>query len=437
MGADLAIWMFPAAFLLIFAGIPVAFSLLIVAVLFAFPFFGSLTGLQLYQFVGSVSSNYSLAAVPLFIFMGAVLESSGIGKRAFDALSMWMGPLPGGLAIATLAMCTLFAAGTGVVGAVEVMTGLLVMAPMRAAGYSKSIISGTVCAGGSLGTMIPPSIVVVIYASVAQVPIGVLFGAVLVPGFLMVFFFLVWIVIYALIWPQEAPRVRFGQDMPLGRKLVFTAYALFPPMALVTSVIGSILLGVAAVTEAAAIGAVGALLLNVLYRDFGWKETWNATVKTATVSSMIIFVALGGTMFTSIFKIQGGAQLVNAAVSSFDLGSVGLVIMLLLAYFIAGMILDWISAVLICTPIFMPFLQAAGVDPIWFGVLAVIMLQTSYLTPPMAPAVFYLKGIAPPDFSTMTMYRGVFPFILCQFLTAAAVFAFPEIAMIIPEMMRR
>lgn len=436
MDAELAIWMFPAAFALIFAGIPVAFSLIIVAVIFAFPVFGSLTGLQLYQFVGSVSSNYSLAAVPLFIFMGAVLESSGIGKRAFESLSMWMGRLPGGLAIATLSMCTLFAAGTGVVGAVEVMTGLLVMGPMRAAGYSKSIISGTICAGGSLGTMIPPSIVVVIYASVAQIPIGTLFGAVLVPGFLMVGFFLIWIIVYALIWPASAPRVHFGQDMPLGRKLSFTAYALFPPLVLVTSVIGSILLGIAAVTEAAAIGAVGAVLLNVLYRDFSWRETWNATVKTATVSSMIIFIALGGTMFTSIFKIQGGAELVDAAVSSLDVGPAGLVIVLLFAYFIAGMILDWISAVLICTPIFLPFLHAAGVDPMWFGVLAVIMLQTSYLTPPMAPAVFYLKGIAPRDFSTLAMYRGVFPFILCQFLTAAAVFAFPEIATIIPELMR-
>mgnify|MGYP000356723579 CR=1 FL=1 len=435
MTSDLAIWMFPAAFLLIFAGIPVAFSLLIVAVLFALPVFGSLSGLQLYQFVGSVSSNYALAAVPLFIFMGAVLESSGIGKRAFDSLSMWMGRLPGGLAIATLAMCTLFAAGTGVVGAVEVMTGLLVMGPMRAAGYSKSIISGTICAGGSLGTMIPPSIVIVIYASVAQIPIGTLFGAVLLPGFLMVGLFLVWIVIYALIRPQSAPRVQYGDGLPLGKKLSFTAYALFPPLVLVSSVIGSILLGIAAVTEAAAIGAVGAVLLNILYRDFSWTETWRAAVKTAVVSSMIIFIALGGTMFTSIFKIQGGAQLVDTVISSLDLGPNGLILVLLLAYFVSGMILDWISAVLICTPIFLPFLNTAGADPMWFGVLAVVMLQTSYLTPPMAPAVFYLKGIAPSDFSTLTMYRGVLPFIFCQFLTAAAVFAFPELATIIPELM--
>ena len=431
----LAAWMFPAAFFLIFAGVPISFSLIITSVVFAVQIFGDKAGLQLFRFVGNVASNYALAAVPLFIFMGAVLEHSGMGRRVFEAMRLWLGRLPGGLGLATMAMCTLFAAGTGVVGAVEVMVGLLAIPPMVKAGYSRSIISGVITGGGSLGTMIPPSIVVVIYASVAQISVGDLLAAVLIPGLVMVGLFFTWIVTYAIIYPDRAPRTPASElAMPLGEKLSFTFRAVIPPLLLVTAVIGSILSGMAAVTEAAAVGAVGAVLLNIVYRDFTWKGLWQATIKTVLISAMILLIVTSGTMFTSIFRLQGGGMLVQDLVNALQLSSTGLLFLFLAIVFFMGMLLDWVSVVLICIPLFMPFLGPAGIDPVWFAVLVVIMIQTSYLSPPMAPAIFYLRGIAPKNFKTQEMYVGVLPFIACQFLTAVCVYMWPWMALWMPTL---
>jgi tripartite ATP-independent transporter DctM subunit len=431
----LAAWMFPAAFVLIFAGIPISFSLIVTAVAFALPVFGDRAGLQLFRFVGNVASNNALAAVPLFIFMGAVLEHSGMGRRVFEAMKLWLGGFPGGLGLATMAMCTLFAAGTGVVGAVEVMVGLLAIPPMVKAGYSRSLISGVITGGGSLGTMIPPSIVVVIYASVAQISVGDLLAAVLIPGLFMVGLFFCWIVVYALLFPAGAPRTPAEElAMPLGEKILFSLRAIVPPLILVTAVIGSILAGIAAVTEAAAVGAVGAVILNIVYRDFTWQGLWQATIKTVLISAMILLIVTGGTMFTSVFRLQGGAQLVNDLVGALKLDSFGLIILFLTIVFILGALLDWVSVVLICVPLFMPFLGPAGVDPMWFAVLMVIMIQTSYLTPPMAPAIFYLRGIAPKNFRTEEMYVGVLPFIACQLLTGVMVYLWPWTALWLPTL---
>ncbi len=430
-----AAWMFPAAFFLIFAGVPISFSLMVTAVAFAIPIFGDRAGLQLFRFVGNVASNYALAAVPMFIFMGAVLEHSGMGRRVFEAMKVWLGRFPGGLGLATMAMCTLFAAGTGVVGAVEVMVGLLAIPPMVKAGYSRTLITGVITGGGSLGTMIPPSIVVVIYASVAQISVGDLLGAVLIPGIIMIGLFFCWIIIYAMIWPEGAPRTPAEEiAMPLGAKLKLTVQAIIPPILLVTAVIGSILSGMAAVTEAAAVGAVGAVLLNIVYRDFTWAGLWQATIKTVLISAMILLIVTGGTMFTSIFRLQGGGMLVNDLVRTLELGSTGLMFLFLGIVFFLGMLLDWVSVVLICIPLFMPFLGPAGIDPIWFAVLVVIMIQTSYLTPPMAPAIFYLRGIAPKNFKTQEMYVGVLPFIACQVITAFVVFVWPWTALWLPTL---
>ena len=431
----LAAWMFPAAFILIFAGIPISFSLMITAFAFAVPIFGDRAPLQLVRFVGNVASNYALAAVPMFIFMGAVLEHSGMGRSVFEAMKLWLGRFPGGLGLATMAICTLFAAGTGVVGAVDVMVGLLAIPPMVKAGYSRSLISGVITSGGSLGTMIPPSIVVVIYASVAQISVGDLLAAVLIPGIFMIVLFFCWIVIYALLFPEGAPRTPPEESMmPFGEKLLFTVKAVIPPLLLVTAVIGSILAGIAAVTEAAAVGAVGAVILNIVYRDFTWKGLWQATIKTVLISAMIMLIVTGGTMFTSVFRLQGGSMLVTDLVGYLQLGSTGLLLLFLGIVFILGMLLDWVSIVLICIPLFMPFLAPAGIESIWFAVLVVIMIQTSYLTPPMAPAIFYLRGIAPKNFRTEEMYLGVLPFIACQSLTALMVYFIPWTALWLPTL---
>ncbi|ORE92176.1 TRAP dicarboxylate transporter subunit DctM [Stappia sp. 22II-S9-Z10] len=431
----LAAFMVPALFLLIFLGIPVSFSLIVVSVGFALMAVGDLAGLQLYRFVGSVASNYALAAVPLFIFMGAMLEGSGMAARLFALMKRWFGRLPGGMSIATIAMCTVFAAGTGIVGAVEVMVGLLAIPAMMREGYDRRIISGVICAGGSLGTMIPPSIVVIIYASAANQSVGDLFAAVLAPGAIMVALFIAWVVIHGLFLHHPKPE-DVAEAVPGDGPAELTdasVFSLLPPLILVFMVVGSIMAGIAAVTEAAAVGAVGAVLLNILYRDFNWQRFGQATLKTVMVTSMILLIVVGGTLFTSVFRLTGGAGLVRDLVNASDLSSMQLTLMFLVVVFILGALLDWVSVVLIAVPIFLPFLAPNGIDAVWFAVLVIIMLQTSYLTPPMAPSIFYLRSIAPPSFSYSDMYLGVLPFVVCQLIVLVLVFLFPGLATAIPD----
>lgn len=441
MFSNLAVWMFPALFLLIFTGIPVSFSLIVIAVLFAIPFFGDLAGLQLFRFIGGVASNYSLAAVPLFIFMGACLEGSGMARRLFNALRSWMGWLPGGVGISAIAMCAVFAAGTGIVGAVEVMVGLLAIPAMLREGYSRSIVSGTICAGGSLGTIIPPSLVVIIYASVGQLSVGDLFAGILLPGLMMVVLFLGYIMI-ASRWSVDPARIVVDEEAlalsaaPLGRKLVMTAYALVPPLLLMSSVIGSIMLGIAAVTEAAAVGAAGAIALKLFYREFSWAGLMAAARTTVRLTSMIMLIVVGGTLFTSVFRVNGGATMIRELVLALNMSEMALILALLAVVFVMGALLDWVSVVLICVPIFLPVLPLTGADPLWFAVLVIVVIQTSYLTPPMAPSIFYLRGIAPANFSYRDMYLGVMPFVLCQLLVLVALLFFPGLATYLPELFR-
>jgi len=441
MTSNLAIWMFPALFALIFMGIPVSFSLIVVAVLFAIPFFGDLAGLQLFRFIGSVASNYALAAVPLFIFMGAILEGSGMARRLFNAMRSWMGWLPGGVGVSAIAMCAVFAAGTGIVGAVEVMVGLLAIPAMLRDGYSRPLISGTICAGGSLGTIIPPSLVVIIYASVGQLSVGDLFAGILIPGLMMVVLFLGYIMI-ASRWSVDPSRIVIDEEAqilaaaPLGRKLALTAHAMLPPLLLMTAVIGSIMMGIAAVTEAAAVGAAGAVVLKLFYREFSWTGLYTAARTTVRLTSMIMLIVVGGTLFTSVFRINGGATMIRELVLALDLSQMMLILALLAVVFVMGALLDWVSVVLICVPIFLPVLPLTGADPLWFAVLVIVVIQTSYLTPPMAPSIFYLRGIAPPDFSYRDMYIGVLPFVACQLLVLVALLMFPPLATYLPELFR-
>lgn len=432
----LAAWMFPALFTLVFLGIPVSFSLIIVAVGFAIVAVGDVAGLQLFRFLGSVASNYALAAVPLFIFMGAMLERSGMAERLFALMRRWFGWMPGGLAVATIAMCTVFAAGTGIVGAVEILVGLLAIPSMMKDRYGKAMISGTICAGGSLGTMIPPSIVVIIYASVANQSVGDLFAAVLFPGLIMVGLFLLYAVGYGYVsghWREARQRARTAVDAGTQTALeTASAWSLVPPLLLVFSVVGSIMAGIAAVTEAAAVGAAGAVLLNVLYRDFTWVNFWDATKKTVVLTSMILLIVVGGTLFTSVFRLTGGPGLVNELVTGIDLAPWELTLIFVAIVFVLGALLDWVSVVLIAIPIFLPFLGPAGIDPVWFAVLVIVTIQTSYLTPPMAPSIFYLRGIAPPEFTYRDMYLGVIPFVLCQIAVLALVFLVPALATGLP-----
>jgi len=433
-----AAWMFPALFVLVFLGFPVAFSLFSISLVFGYAIFGPALGAQLFGRILDISSNLILAAIPLFVFMGSMLQSSGIAKRLFEATRVWLGRLPGGLSVTSIVMCAIFAATSGIIGAVEIVVGLMAIPAMVSAKYSKSLISGTICAGGALGTIIPPSIVVVIYASIADMSVGDLFAGIMIPGAAMVALFIIYILVSSWMNPAIAPPIPAEDlQMPLKAKLWLTFTALIPCTALIVAVLGSIFAGVASPTEAAAVGALGAVLLSMAYGEFSFKVFAKALRQTVLITSMVILIIAGGVLFSSIFIVGGGKDLVNQMIGAFDLGPMGMIALFLGIIFLLGFILDWISVVLVTIPIFDPLIRQAGIDPVWFGVMVCVTLQTSYLTPPMAPSIFFLRSIAPKDFSYKDMYWGVTPFVVMQLVTLFVVMALPWTATYLPQILFR
>ena len=435
MGDYLALMMFPALFLLIFLGFPIAFSLMAVAMVFGLMTFDMAAFNQFVSKVEDVATNFVLAAVPLFVFMGSMLERSGVAEKLFEAVYLWTRRMPGGLAVGTIIMCIIFAASTGVIGATETVVGLLAIPPMLKYQYSKPLISGTICAGGSLGTIIPPSVVVVVLGPIADVSIGDLFVGMLFPGLILGGFYIIYILGVCLVDPKAAPRLPADElQMPLAEKLIITLKALVPPILMIFAVLGSIMLGWAAPTEAAALGAAGAVLLTLVYRQFSFPMLREALLKTLTITAMIMMILLAGSMFTGVFVGSGGIALVQDLIRETALGAWGLLALFLLLVFIAGFFLEWISILLIFIPIYMPFIrQIPEFDPVWFCILILIMIQSSYLTPPMAPSIFYLRGIAPREITLVHMYRGVVPFLVIQAVTLLIVTAFPQIALWLPD----
>ncbi|MGB7483920.1 TRAP transporter large permease subunit [Castellaniella ginsengisoli] len=434
MNPTIAALMFPGMFLLIFLGVPVSLSLIIPALAAGWFAFGDQVFNQLYGGLYSAATNYILSAIPMFVLMGAILERSGIAARLFRTMQLWLGRLPGGLAVATIAMGATFAAAAGVVGAVEVMVGLMAIPAMQRFRYDNSLIAGTICAGGSLGTMIPPSVVAVVYASLAQISVGELFAAMLFPGLVMVALFILYIIVVCLVDPKKGPRAD-DPDMrlPVMEKLKITLSGLLPTMLLIVAVLGSLMAGIASPTEAAAVGAVGALILCICYGKFSLPVMRESLAITVRISAMIMLIVAGGIMFTGIFAANGGSRLIQGLISDMGLGVSGTLVLFLCIVFLLGFVLDWTANVLICVPLFLPVLTAAGVDPIWFGTLVIIVIQTSYLTPPMASSIFYLLSIAPPDMKYGQVCKGVVPFILIQFATLALVVLFPALATWLPQ----
>lgn len=447
MSAELALWMFPALMVMIFMGFPVAFSLLSVAFVFgALRFNFSPMAVNVFaQKIDEVAAAYVLGAVPLFIFMGSLMERSGIAERLFEAIHLWTRRLPGGLAVGTVILCVIFAAASGVVGATESVVGLLAIPVMLRYAYDKGLISGTICAGGSLGTIIPPSVVVVILGPVADVDVGGLFMGMLFPGLMLALLYILYILVRCIIRPQDGQRLPPDEnDPPLARKLVITAVALVPPVILIFAVLGTILLGWATPTEAAAMGALGSIVMVVSYRNFSLGVLKEALVKTLLVTAMILMILLAGNIFATVFTIAGGLVTTQNLVESAGLSGWATMALLLILAFLAGFVLDLISIILIVIPIAMPIIETFTFHDLepnevksWFCILFLIVIQTSYLTPPMAPAIFYLRGISPPEIRLKHMYAGVMPFIGLEIIALAVVMMWPDIALWLPEQMLR
>ncbi|WP_297777441.1 TRAP transporter large permease subunit [uncultured Roseovarius sp.] len=432
---DLGLMMFPALLVLVLLGIPIAFSLMSVALVFGIMRFGDAAVHQFVSKVDDVATNYVLGAIPLFIFMGALLERAGIAERLFDAIHLWTRRLPGGLSIGAIILCTIFAAASGIAGATETVVGLLAVPAMLKYKYDKGLISGTICGGGSLGTVIPPSITVIVLAPVANLPVGDLFAGIMFPGLIMSGLFFLYVIILCTLRPGMAPREALDASVPLpslGEKLKITTVALLPPVILIFAVLGTILMGIATPTEAAASGAFGSLIMGLIYRKLTLKVLMGALVKTLSITAMILLIVLGGSMFAGVFFASGGMGAVQSLLIEYGLTGWKAVACILFLTFIAGFILELISVVLIIVPIAIPLIVSYGFDPLWFSIVFLVVLQTSYLTPPMAPAIFYMRAIAPPEITLKHMYRGVMPFIAMQLLTLALVIVFPALATWLP-----
>lgn len=434
MMGDAVLLMFPALIALIALGVPIAFSMMLVATVFGFIRFEDIVFRQFAQRVDEVATNYVLGAIPLFIFMGAILERAGIAERLFDAIYMWTRRLPGGLAVAALVMCTIFAAASGVVGATETLVGMLAIPGMLKRKYHNSLVAGTICAGGSLGTVIPPSIPVIVLAPIMALPVGDLMAGILVPGLMMAGMFMLYIVIAATLKPELAPRETEPDPNPLGYKIRFTLSALVPPVLLIAMVLGTLFSGLATPTEAAACGSFGVLVLALFYGRLSFKMLLQACLQTVSLTAMILAIVLAGVMFSGVLFASGGMMAIRGFLDSFGFEAGGVIALILLVTFVLGFAVELTSIVLIMTSIAVPILNAYGVDLLWFAIVFLITLQTSYLTPPMAPSIFYLRAIAPPSMTLKQMYWGVIPFICCQLIVLALVILFPELATWMPEL---
>ncbi len=434
-----AFWMFPALIGGILTGFPVSFVMLMLAVLFGYFTFGA-EGLlhQAVLKIEEVATAQVLAAVPLFIFMGAMFEASGIASRLFDAIHLWTRRLPGGLAVGTVIMCVIFAATSGVVGATETVVGLLAIPPMLRHNYNKGLICGTICAGGSLGTIIPPSVLAVVIGPVASASVGSILIGMFIPGLMLALAYIIYIVVRCWLRPQDGPLVDDGLPVPgMLERLRITGAVLVPPIIVIICVLGSMMAGIATPTEAAAAGAVGTVLLAIGYGRLTPRVLVDSTIRTVRITAMILFIVTCGSIFAAVFVGSGGLIAITDTLEALQLGRWGLLAIVMGITFLAGFMLDPLVIILIVVPISAPLITAMGFDLVWFCVLFLVMLQTAYLTPPMAPSIFYLRGIAPPSITLHDMYIGIWPYIGLQVCVLMLLIAFPELVSWLPDLPTR
>ncbi|BDA85721.1 C4-dicarboxylate ABC transporter [Aureimonas sp. SA4125] len=383
----------------------------------------------------TVMSNEVLTAVPLFLFMGYVVERANIVDRLFTTLNIASKNVPGSMGVAALITCALFATATGIVGAVVTLMGLLALPAMLKARYDNSFAAGIICAGGTLGILIPPSIMLIVYAASSGVSIVRLYAGALLPGFLLVGLYLVYIVGRSILQPSIAPRPTQEEvpDVPMGRLLFMIATSFFPLAVLILSVLGSILFGLATPTEAAAIGALGGLVLAVAYRALTFQRLRESVYLTMRTTAMVCWLFVGSYTFSSVFSYLGGEQVIGEFVMSLDLTPLQFLILAQVIIFLLGWPLEWSEIIIIFVPIFLPLLAIFDIDPLFFGILVALNLQTSFLTPPMAMSAYYLKGIAPPEVQLTQIFKGVMPFLGMVFIAMAIVYVFPAIVYFLPN----
>lgn len=424
----IGIVMFFAALVLLLFGFPVAFTFGGVALLFGV----FAEGPDIFAFmpfrIYSIMENTVLMAIPLFIFMGIVLQRTKLAEQLLESMGKLFGGVRGGLAISTIIVGALLAASTGVVGASVVAMGLISLPVMLKFNYDKKLTCGTICGAGTLGQIIPPSIILIILGDVMGIPVGDLFRAAVGPGVVLVGVYVIYILAKSYLQPEAAPAIPMDDDLESKGEQYFRALkAVLPPLALILIVLGSIFAGIATPTESSALGGFGSLVLAVLYRQFSWKMVYQSAMDTVKVTSMVFAILLGATAFSMAFTYTGGDLIVEEVLTQLPGEQIGFLILSMLVILVLGFFIDFVEISFIIVPMLAPVADTLGIAPLWFAILIAMNLQTSFLTPPFGFSLFYLKGVAPAEVSTIDIYKGVVPFIIMQVAVVLSILLFPEL----------
>ena len=434
----ITILMFGALLIAILLGYPLAIAIGGVGMFAGILFLGPVVFYMFPLRVMGLMSDYILLAVPLFIFMGTMMEASGTAERLYGALYLWLGGLKGGLAIATILMGTILAACVGIIAASTIMMGLIALPSMIQRGYSRSVATGSVCAGGTLGILIPPSIMLVLYGPMASLSVGKLLMGAFMPGLLLSSLYVGYIAIRCTIRPQDGPPMPpEDRAMPLLKKLGILFGGLIPPIFIIMAVLGSIFFGVASPTEAAAVGALASIILAFAYRRLNWETLTKSMLTTLRITCMAFLIVWGATMFTGTFLKLGGGEVVTNLVLATPGGKWGAFGIIMFVIFILGMFIDWMGILFIMVPIVTPIGGVLGFDPIWFALMVCVNLQMSFMTPPFAYAIFFVKGITKPEWEVTTgdIIRGVIPFVGLILIGLTLCAVFPQIILWLPGVM--
>ncbi len=437
---QVAIMMLSIFIFLVLLGFPIAFTLIPMGVGFGYYAYfqaDNLLNNQIFYLLNqntySVMESDILVAIPLFLFMGYVVERANIVNRLFFSLQLATRHLPGSMAVAALATCAIFATASGIIGAVVTLMGLLAFPAMVKANYHRGFASGVICAGGTLGILIPPSIMLIVYAAIAELSVLRLYAAAIIPGFLLAGFYMIYVVTRAYFNPSIAPKP-LEEEVPPTRVIILQLLTSFVPLALlILSVLGSILLGLATPAEAAAIGAFGGLFLAFCYRSLNWKTLKESIFLTAKTTAMVCWLFVGSWTFASVFSYLGGHTVVEHWILGMNLEPWQFLVMAQLIIFLLGWPLEWTEILIIFVPIFLPMLDAFGVNPYFFAMLVALNLQTSFLTPPMAMAAYYLKGVVGDAIELIEIFKSIMPYLFIVIFTMVLMYNYPGIALFLPD----
>ncbi|MFV0431115.1 MAG: TRAP transporter large permease subunit [Alphaproteobacteria bacterium] len=427
--------MFASLIILLIMGMRLAFLTGFVAMVFAFCWFGpNVFGVLTSNIYGFVAKQESLMAVPMFVLMASFLDKTGIARDFYNGMQSAVGRIKGGVAVQTMIVAIILAATSGIIGGETVLLGLLALPQMLRLGYDKKLAIGTVCAGGSLGTMVPPSIVLIIYGMVANVSIGDLFTGAIVPALVLASMYIAYILILCHLKPELGPVNTETKKKMNKEERLQLFFHIIGPLFIVAAVMGSIYGGIASVTEAASVGVFAVMLLAIIRKELKFSIIANSLQQTMRTCGMIIWIGISASMLIGVYNLMGGKKFVEGLILGLDVTPIVIILAMMLVLIFLGMFMDWIGVAMLTMPIFVPIIIGLGYSPIWFGVLFCMNMQVSFLSPPFGPAAFYLKSVAPPEISLIDIFKSVWPFIIMQIVAIAILMTFPSLALWLPNL---